>query len=256
MQDVYHQDKSSGNGQGLSVSLDGYEGPMDVLLSLAREQKIDLSRLSVALLAEQYLAYVLGAERMRIELAAEYLVMAAWLAFLKSRLLLPAPSQEEKEDAERSAEMLAFHLKRLDAMQKAAAMLSRLPQMGRDSFPRGVSELEEPSPVAVVGGLYDLLKLYKDNRNRGDAPALLIRPPVLATVEEALARLRELIGSTPGWSTLSSFLPRELMTGSLLGRSAVAAGLVAALELAKEGKAVVRQDMPFGDIMIRSSEER
>lgn len=238
------------------LDLEGYEGPIDTLLGLAREQKVDLTKISILALADQYLAFVTRAARLRLELAADYLVMAAWLAYLKSRLLLPEPNQEEEPSGAEMAAALKFQLQRLQAMQDAGARLMALPRLGRDVFPRG-----EPAPLRVVStitydaSLYELLKAYGRIRRHGEVTSLRIDPGELYSVDEAMHRLRRLLGAAPGWQALFSILPRELR-GGLVWRSAVASTFGATLEMSRRGRVEIRQDGPFRPIFVRSTGER
>jgi len=242
-------------GEGAFVlDLEGYEGPIDALLQLAREQKVDLTRISILALADQYLDFITRARRLRLELAADYLVMAAWLAYLKSRLLLPETEEEEEPSGAEMAAALRFQLQRLEAMQEAGARLMTLPRLGREIFPRG-----EPAPLRVVSNttyeisLYELLKAYgRARRSAANVTTLRIDPSELYSVDDALHRLQRLLGATPGWQTLTSFLPPELR-GGLLWRSALAATLSATLEMTRQGAIDVRQDGPFQPIFIRSA---
>ncbi len=199
-------------GSPLHLTLEGFEGPIDLLLALARDQKVDLRGISILALAEQYLTFVHEARRQRLDLAAEYLVMAAWLAWLKSRLLLPA--EDSPEDEPTGAEMaaaLAFQLERLEAMRTAAEALATRPRRGRDVFARGAPEgTEVVRRPRYQAGLYDLLKAYADHhRRQGRATTLSVEAFDLYSVEEALHRLQRLVGRLPGWTVLSRFLPRE-----------------------------------------------
>jgi len=230
-------------GERLILDLDGFEGPLDMLLGLAREQKVDLTRISILELADQYLGFVLRVRSRHLDLAAEYLVMAAWLAYLKSRLLLPEPEPEEGEpSAAEMAEALADRLRRLEAMQRAGARLMALPRLGREAFARGM-----PEPVADTTrsvweiGLYDLLKGYADHLVRTSVRTLHVEAADLWSVEEALRRLERLLGTMPDWSVLSAYLP-PLEGDVLKMKSAAAAVFVAALELARQGRVVLRQD--------------
>jgi segregation and condensation protein A len=242
-------------GDELVVDLDGYEGPIDVLLSLAREQKVDLTRISILELANQYLAFISRAHRMRLEIAADYLVMAAWLAYLKSRLLLPEPQQEDEPSGAEMAAALAFQLRRLEAMQHAGLRLMARPLLGRDVFARGAPEgLRLVSRIAYDATLYDLLKAYGESRRRAAGSVLEIRPAELYSMDEALARLGKLLGKLPEWRTLMSFLPPNLRTG-LVGRSAVASTFAASLELVRSGRIQLRQDVAFGPIYLRNVPE-
>lgn len=253
--DSFEEDRRPATPDGealLVLDIDGYEGPIDLLLTLAREQKVDLTRISILQLAEQYLAFVAEARRLRLELAADYLVMAAWLAYLKSRLLLPEP-EEEQPSGEELAAALAFQLQRLEAMQNAAARLLARPQLGRDVFPRGAPEEVPVAEKRVVDvTLYDLLKAYGEHKRRqaGQGP-LHIRPTELFSIEEAIQRLGALLGRLPDWTRLSAFLPKGWDGSSLKARSAIATTFVATLELAKAGEIELRQDGVFAPIYLR-----
>jgi len=236
----------------LLLSIEGYEGPIDLLLTLARDQKVDLTRISILQLAEQYLAFVAEARRLRLELAADYLVMAAWLAYLKSRLLLPDPEPEEPSGEELAA-ALAFQLQRLEAMQNAAARLMARPLLGRDRFARGAPEdlpVLEKRLIDVT--LYDLLKAYGEHKRRTARQGpLQIRPTELFSIEEAVARMAEMLGRLPDWTRLASFLPPGWRGSPLKARSAIAATLVATLELAKAGQVEIRQEGLYAPIYLR-----
>jgi segregation and condensation protein A len=236
----------------LVLDLGAYEGPIDVLLTLAREQKVDLARISILALAEQYLAFIAAAKRLNLEIAADYLVMAAWLAYLKSRLLLPEePKQEDEPSGEEMAAALAFQLQRLQAMQDAGRKLMALPRLGRDVFSRGRPEQFRSIVVPVLDlSLYQLLKAYGDHRARAEGGVLRIAPTELYSVEDALDRLRDLVGRAPDWADLMKYLPEELRDG-LVGRSMVAATFAASLELAKTGGLEIRQPTPFGPIYVK-----
>ncbi len=239
--------------EALLVDVDGYEGPLDLLLTLARTQKVDLRRISVLALAEQYLVFVEQAKRLRIELAADYLVMAAWLAFLKSRLLLPPDPEEEGPSGEELAAHLAFQLERLEAMRRVAAQLMGRDQLGRDFFGRG-----EPQGVAHVrkveyqASVLDLMQAYARVKTREDFQPLHMRRGPVYTMEQALGRLRGLIGYAGDWGELSSFLPEGWEVDPQKRRSAVASTFAAALELVKEGKAEIRQDQSFAPLHLRA----
>ncbi len=243
----------------LVLDLDGYEGPIDMLLQLARDQKVDLTRISILALANQYLDFVSRMRELRLELAADYLVMAAWLAYLKSRLLLPEPEEGEEPSGAEMAAALKYQLQRLQAMRDGGAQLMALPRLGRDVFARG-----ESMPLRIVAettydiSLYELLSAYGRSRSRVQATTLHIDPADLYSVDEALTRLTGLLGKMPGWQTLSSFLPPELRgglqagsQGGLLWRSAIASTLAASLEMSKQGRVQIRQDGPFEPIYLR-----
>jgi segregation and condensation protein A len=243
------------NPTELVVDLEGYEGPIDMLLTLAREQKVDLTKISITQLADQYLAYISAARRLRLEIAADYLVMAAWLAYLKSRLLLPEPAPPDEPSGAELAAALTHQLQRLEAMQEAGARLMARPQLGRDVFGRGAPEglPRVLKPVYEVT-LYDLLRAYGDQRQRKETQVLHIAPPELYSMDDALQRLERILGRVPEWRTLLSFLPAGLRDG-IIARSAVAATFAASLELVRSGKLQLRQDSAFGPIYIRSLPE-
>jgi segregation and condensation protein A len=235
-----------------TVDLDGFEGPLDLLLSLAREQKVDLARISILALVEQYLAFIARHCRENLELAADYLVMAAWLAYLKSRLLLPELPAEDEPTAEEMAANLAFQLQRLEAMRKAGNALLDRPQLGRDRFARG-----EPSPLGTAlkpwwqVTLYELLRAYGEARMRNSVTSLEIEASDLYSPDDAIHRLENLLGRMPRWSSLAAFLPQGL--SGLLARSAISAHLVAALELCRQGRVELRQDPgAFSPLWLRS----
>jgi len=242
---------SGPNGIDFRLDLDGYEGPIDVLLQLAREQKVDLARISILALAEQYLTFVRNAKHLRLELAADYLVMAAWLAYLKSRLLLPDLEGDEEPSGEEMAAALRFQLQRLEAMQDAGLRLMARPRLGSEIFARGAPEpLEIVARTTYEATLYDLLRAYAAQSTRVEATSLYIPPSELYSIELALQRLRSLLGASPAWRTLSSFLPAELQNG-LVSRSALASTFAASLEMCREGELRIRQDGVFGPIYLR-----
>lgn len=260
--DAFEADEERGGrppSERLMLDLDGWEGPLDVLLQLARDQKVDLARISILKLAEQYLEFVHKLRNTQIDLAAEYLVMAAWLAYLKSRLLLPDPEPEPGEELS-PAEMaaaLAFRLRRLQAMQDAGAALFRRKLLRRDVFGQGAPErLEIISRSIFELDLYDLLKAYADHVVRNSVRTLTVEAPDLYSVEQALSRLEAMlgIGSLPDWSVLMAFLP-ALGGDALKMKSAMASTFVAALELCKQGRLVLRQDgQAYSPIYVKASD--
>jgi len=236
----------------LIVDVAGFEGPLDLLLQLARSQKVDISRISILALAEQYLGFIEHARRLRMELAADYLVMAAWLAYLKSRLLLPEPPQEDEPGAPEMIEALSFQLRRLEAMRSLGERLMARPRLGRDVFLRGAPEGVEVIRTPVYRlSLFELLKAYGDQRRRTQQGVLHIAPTQIHSMQEALLRLRRIVGRVPHWQSLFAFLPADAGRG-LVGRSAVAATFAAGLELAREGLVELRQPRAFGPIYLRS----
>jgi segregation and condensation protein A len=238
----------------LVLDLDGYEGPIDLLLALAREQRVDLTRISILALADQYLAFIAAQRRMRLEIAADYLVMAAWLAYLKSRLLLPEPpAAEDEPSAAELAAALSQRLQLLAAMQKAGAALMARPQLGRDVFARGAPEgvTAFDRPVYELT-LYDLLAAYGAEHRRRHAQVLTILPAEFHSPDDALRHLGQFLGHVPEWRDLMQFLPEELR-GDVFRRSALAATFAASLELARAGRIELRQDRPFGPLYLRSA---
>jgi len=242
-------------GSQLVLDLDGYEGPIDVLLALARDQKVDLKKLSILELADQYLSFIAKARRLRLEIAADYLVMAAWLAYLKSRLLLPEPPSDGEPSGAELAEALAFQLQRLEAMQKAGQEMMALPQLERDTFLRGW-----PEPVQVINipvfevTLYDLLRAYGSYPNRSKEGLLQITPLNLFSMDDALKRINEMLGVAMEWTSLVTFLPSDLLL-PIQKRAAIAATFAASLELARSGHINLRQDGAFGPIFLRRKED-
>jgi len=236
----------------LVLDLDGYEGPIDLLLSLAREQKVDLTKISILALADQYLAFIAAQRRLRLEIAADYLVMAAWLAFLKSRLLLPEPNEDAPE-AEEMAAALGHRLQLLEAMQTAGRALLTRPQLGRDFWLRGAPEGLAAVPVPVWQlDLYKLLRAYSDSRRRTTTAVLAVEPSAFYSTDDALRRFARFLGRVPAWRALVRFLPDDIR-GDLMRRSALAATFAAALELVRDGHIELRQDRAFGPIWLRSS---
>ncbi|UFN50733.1 segregation/condensation protein A [Roseomonas sp. OT10] len=248
------------SGQGtpapvaLHLRLEGFEGPLDLLLELARSQKVDLSRLDIVALVDQYLAVVEGARRVRLELAADWLVMAAWLAWLKSRLLLPEP--EPDADAEAAAGSLADRLRALELLRAGAAWLGERPVLGRDTFSRGLPEsLTQQRDGALSADLPALLHAWSQALRRAAARRPYVpKARKLWTVQDALGRLRRLLGTVPGWGELSRFLPEELSPDPVERRAALASTLIAGLELARGGGVELRQEEPFGPILLRPGE--
>ncbi len=274
MNESPNPDDSVAQSQGIAASAGGnlflklttFEGPIDLLLMLAREQKVDLAQISVLALAEQYLAFVNEARKLRLEIAADYLVMAAWLAYLKSRLLLPATPKAEEPSAVELADALAFQLKRLEAMQNACVVLHALPQEGRSFVFRGMREpdIKHIVPVYTLG-LYDLLKAVKAPLQRNHQAEYRIAPTKLFSMDESRERMKKMLGFMPQWSELSVFMPDEWEDltldsstldndpsgGNVVLRSAVASTFAASLELAKQGVVELRQDGNFGPIYLR-----
>jgi segregation and condensation protein A len=235
------KEQSVNSVPSLDLVLDGYEGPIDVLLALAREQKVDLARISVLALVEQYIVFITKLKKENLEIAADYLVMAAWLVYLKSRLLLPSPPLEDEPTGEELAADLAFRLKRLEVIRQCASALMEKPKLGFDVFSRGSTEsVHNQDKIVFHATLFELLKAYGDLQNRQDDAVLHIEASDLYSPDDALKRLEKIVGKMPDWSILSQFLPKGL-TG-LMRKSAIASHLVAVLELCRQGRIELRQD--------------
>jgi segregation and condensation protein A len=242
----------AGPGDTLVVDVEGFEGPLDLLLALARTQKVDLAKISMLALAQQYLDFIAEARRLRLEIAADYLVMAAWLAFLKSKLLLPAEKSDEGEPtgAELAA-LLAFRLKRLHAMREASAQLMTRKRLGRDVFGRGL-----PEPIRVIrkstyeANVYDLLKAYSQQRQRTAVRTWHISQRTVWSLKEARAELERLLGIACDWSPLDQLLA-EFLVEPELRKTALASSFTATLEMTREGALEIRQEKSFAPLMIR-----
>jgi segregation and condensation protein A len=237
------------------VDVEGFEGPLDLLLALARTQKVDLAKISVLALAQQYLDFISEARRLRLEIAADYLVMAAWLAFLKSKLLLPAePSDEGEPSGAELAALLAFRLKRLHAMREVSAQLMTRKRLGRDVFARGL-----PQPIHITrksvydANVYDLLKAYSQQRQRTATLSLRMRPRTVWSLKEARGELERLLGMNLDWAPLDRLLS-EFLVEPELRRTALASGFTATLEMTREGKLEIRQSKSFAPLLIRRRE--
>lgn len=241
--------------EALIVDVDGFEGPLDLLLTLSRTQKVDLRKISVLELAEQYLRFVERAKSLRIELAADYLVMAAWMAFLKSRLLLPPDPEDEGPSGEELAAHLAFQLERLEAMRRAAARLMARDRLSRDFFARGIPEdVTATRRVDYTATILDLMQAYAQIRTKDDFEPLTFRRDRVFTMEQALERMKGLIGHALDWGDLLQFLPEGWSNDPVSLRSATASTFAASLELAKLGALEIRQDDMFAPIMLRRKE--
>jgi segregation and condensation protein A len=239
-------------GDQLVVDVEGFEGPLDLLLALARTQKVDLAKISVLALAQQYLDFIAEARRLRLEIAADYLVMAAWLAFLKSKLLLPAePSEEGEPTGAELAALLAFRLKRLHAMREASAQLMTRKRLGRDIFARGL-----PEPIRITrqnvyeANVYDLLKAYSQQRQRTAVTSLRLKPRTVWSLKEARDELERLLGMNLDWAPLDRLLA-EFLVEPELRKTALASSFTATLEMTREGALEIRQAKLFAPLLVR-----
>jgi segregation and condensation protein A len=239
------------SADSLVLKLEGFEGPLDLLLDLARAQKVDLAKISILALVEQYLAVIEGARKVRLELAAEWLVMAAWLTWLKSRLLVPAGA-DDPDDPDQLAELLTGRLQALELIRAAAAWLGRRPLLGIDVFPLGSSEdhtVVDRSRLLIDQAAF--LSSYLRAIRRG-TKAVVYQPRKLSwfTVQDALKRLGSLLGTMPDWSSLEQFLPAGILGDPLERRAAMSSTLIAGLELARGGQVRLRQEEAFGPILV------
>jgi len=237
--------------EALTLNLDGWEGPLDLLLNLARVQKVDLTQISILALVEQYLAYLEGARTLRLEIAADYLVMAAWLAYLKSCLLLPK-DPEQDPSPEELALRLQMRLQRLDAMREAGARLMGRDRLGRDVFARGVPEgLRLVRKSAWQVSPFDLFAAYGVVKARTQPAMHVVHDRRVMTLDDAIERVSRLIGAHLDWTVLEAFLPTSEDAKFL--KSALASSFVAALELARQGRVEIDQDEPFAPLKLRSA---
>ncbi len=233
------------------VDVEGFEGPLDLLLTLARQQKVDLHKISILALADQYLVFIEAARKVRLELAADYLVMAAWLAYLKSRLMLPEAAPGEGPSAEDMALALASRLRRLEAIREFATKMMDRPQLGRDVFERGlpepIAEIKKPEWTAT---LYDLLSAYASQRQRTVLSRVRFKKRTVWSLAEARATLERLIGQSTDWSRIDSFLITYVVEPSMTA-TVFASSFASALELVREGHAEIHQKESFSPIYMR-----
>lgn len=233
------------------VDVEGFEGPLDLLLDLARRQKVDLSKVSVLALAEQYLEFIAAARQLRLELAADYLVMAAWLAYLKSRLLLPQPTKEAEQEGAEMAETLQLRLRRLEAIRAAADALVNRPRLGRDVFPRG-----RPEPAGAAGeprwqaSLYDFLSAYAQRRQKQARTLITLRKRAVWSLAQARSEVERFAGRALDWELLDTYLAAFFTTPEMC-RTVKASALSASLEMAREGIIAIRQEKAFAPLWIK-----
>ncbi len=251
-----HDDQGRAPEDLLVVDVDGFEGPLDLLLSLAREQKVDLARISILSLAEQFLVFVEAARVKRLEIAADYLVMAAWLAYLKSRLLLPDEADDDQPTGDELAAALAFRLRRLEAMRGAASRLMNRNRLGQQVFARGAPEATITNRHnQFTASLYDLLEAYASQRQRNFVQFVTITKRKVFSLQEARALLVKLIGETVDWTPIDSYLIDYLSTPETRA-TAMASSLSASLELVREGHIELRQTSVFSPLYVRRKPEK
>lgn len=249
--DTAMSDDRASHEPALIVDVEGFEGPLDLLLTLARQQKVDLARISILALANQYLAFIEAARKLRLELAADYLVMAAWLAYLKSRLLIPETGGDGGPSAEEMAASLALRLRRLEAIRAAAEQLVNRPQLGRDVFARGA-----PEPIVDIkrpewnATLYDLLSAYARQRQKTALAHVRLAVRKTWSLAEARQALERLVGATAEWSRLDDYLIAYVVEPAMRA-TVFASSFAAVLELVREGSVEVQQSTPYAPIYLR-----
>lgn len=243
--------------EAFHVNIEGFEGPLDLLLALARTQKVDIAHISISQLVEQYLGYIAEAQKLKLEIAADYLVMAAWLAFIKSRFLLPREKDEsDQPSAEAMAQQLAFRLMRLDAMRNAMARLLTRKRLGRDVFPRGMPEgVKTVRETEWTAEVFDLLKAYAEGRKRTVVVTHVVKARKVWSIKDARTRLEKLLGGQPGnWGQLDLFI-EQYLPRTEEDRTVLASSFGATLEMARDGLIELRQDEPFAPIFMRKRAE-
>jgi len=249
--DEFEAPPPAASADTLTLDLDGWEGPLDLLLALARVQKVDLREISILALVEQYLAFIEGAKALKLEIAADYLVMAAWLAYLKSCLLLPK-DVEADPSPEELALRLQLRLQRLNAMREAGARLVARDRLGRDVFPRGSPEgLKLVRRAAWEVELYDLIAAYGAIRARMTPGVHVVSRRPVMSLEQAIERVSRIVGAKLDWAALESFLPESV--DPIYRRSCLASSFVAALELARQGRIMLQQEEAFAPLLLRAS---
>ncbi len=251
MDDSFEHEPPAAQADRLTLDLDGWEGPLDLLLTLARTQKVDLAKISILALVEQYLLFIADAKKLRLEIAADYLVMAAWLAYLKSCLLLPKDPEADPSPEELAAK-LQLRLQRLNAMREAGARLLARDRVGRDVFRRAAPEgLRTVRKSAWTADLYDLISAYGMVRARTEPAFHVISRRAVMTLDEAIHRLERMVGVKMDWTALEAFLPET--QDPEFRKSALASSFVATLELARMGKVELEQEAPFETLYVRAA---
>jgi len=240
--------------QTFVVDIDGFEGPLDLLLALVRDHKLDLTKLSILDLAQQYLDFIEHARSLRLEVAADYLVMAAWLAFLKSKLLLPDEESDDEPTGEELATQLAHRLRRLDAMRDAAAKLLNRNRLGRDFFARGMPEgIKLVRESKYDANIFDLLKAYANQRQRSAIDTIHFAARPVLSIQDARERLEKTLGMSLDWAPIDALILRY-QDSPEMRRSTLASSFSASLEMTREGATELRQERAFAPLLIRKRE--
>tara|TARA_Y100000590_G_scaffold364880_1_gene423482 strand:- start:5067 stop:5831 length:765 start_codon:yes stop_codon:yes gene_type:complete len=254
MEDLYNSPDENLSNNQFNLSLNGYEGPIDLLLDLAKKQQVNLSEISILDLAEQYLIFINKYKDLHLEIAADYLVMASWLTYLKSRLLLPRENKKDEFTPDELEAALKYQLQRLEAMQNVSKILISRPIIGRDTFYRGlINEIKTKYQITYTSTLYDLLKSYSSIIQKTNVQSLTISSTELFSVEQAIERLKNIFGSINEWTNFINIIP-NLNENSLINKSIISSTFVASLELAKNGFLEVKQKEIFGNIFIRAKQ--
>ena len=256
MQDFKNKEFREPEQLSLFVNLDGFEGPIDLLLTLAKEQKVDLSKISVLPLAEQYINFIENAKKLNIEIAADYLVIAAWLVYLKSKLILPSSDEHDFEDIEEMSDALKFRMAQLESMQNVSKKLFNLPLLGVDRFSRGQEQLfKENVSIEWRSSFYSLIKVYSEITYEKEENFLTITESKLFSIQEATLRLKGLLPNLDNWTDLKSFLPDNLID-DLTYKSYLAAHFSASLELSKDGFVSIKQASNYAPIFIKKNDKK
>ena len=249
---IFDEELNSKNDNGFNILLNGYQGPIDLLLDLARRQKVDLAEISILELAEQYINFIENFNKIHLEIAADYLVMASWLSYLKSRLLLPKDDKSDDHTPEELEEALRYQLQRLEAMQNISKKLYSRPLIGRDIFYGGsLDHINVKYDITYTSSLFDILKSYSVIiRKLDNISHLTISSSTLYSVDDAIKRLKEIFGSLNEWTNFMNLIPK-FGINYVINKSSITSNFVASLELAKNGYIEVKQDQEFGNIFLR-----
>tara|TARA_Y100000590_G_scaffold376887_1_gene442787 strand:+ start:667 stop:1446 length:780 start_codon:yes stop_codon:yes gene_type:complete len=253
LQENVYQNPDITKESEFKITLDGYEGPIDLLLDLARKQKVNLSEISILKLAEQYAEFIENYKKIHLEIAADYLVMAAWLTYLKSRLLLPKEEKTDESTPEQLEEAIRYQLQRLEAMQKVSKELYSRPLIGRDTFYVNIDEgIRIKYNISYIASLFDLLKSYSNIIKKQEVISnLTINLSELQTVETSIQRIKEMFGSLKEWTNFLALIPK-LSSNKIINKSYISSNFVASLELTKNDLIEIKQTETFGNIYIKN----